>query len=236
MRIVTRIVDIKLVAVIYNGTTTAYASSTIAVNLPHQGGEGDTLIMASIGSKISAVRAGFFVLIVLLGCSVKVNAQLGTATLSGVVSDSTGAGIPGAEVTLQSTLEQASRQTVSGTTGSYVISAILPGTYQLTVKANSFEAQTLTNIILVAGQGSTLNVALGIAKAVTEVEVKEAPPLLQTTTATVGSDVTGKQVVELPLLGRSFQSLLQILPGVAYVGTDAYNFSIGGGGYNSVGA
>jgi len=236
MRIVTRIVDIKLVAVIYNGTTTAYASSTIAVNLPHQGGEGDTLIMASIGSKISAVRAGFFVLIVLLGCSVKVNAQLGTATLSGVVSDSTGAGIPGAEVTLQSTLEQASRQTVSGTTGSYVISAILPGTYQLTVKANSFEAQTLTNIILVAGQGSTLNVTLGIAKAVTEVEVKEAPPLLQTTTATVGSDVTGKQVVELPLLGRSFQSLLQILPGVAYVGTDAYNFSIGGGGYNSVGA
>jgi len=67
-------------------------------------------------------------------------------------------------------------------------------------------------------------------------EVKEAPVLLQTTTATVGSEVTGTQFVELPTLGRSFQSLLAILPGVAYVATDAYNFSIGGGGYNSVGA
>src|SRR5690242_14473091 len=134
--------------------------------------------MARIRSQISTVSTGFFMLLVSLGCSVTLNAQLGTATLSGMVSDSTGAGIPGAEVTLQSTLEQASRQTVTSSTGSYVIPAILPGTYRLTVNAKSFEPQTLTSIILAAGQGSTLNVTLSIAKAVTEVEVKEAPPLL----------------------------------------------------------
>ena len=174
--------------------------------------------------------------LILLGFGRRVDAQLATATLSGVVSDPSGAGIPAAEVTLRSTLEQASRQTLTDSTGTYVIPAILPGTYELVIKAGGFESQTLTNIVLVAGQGSTLNATLTLRKTVTEMEVKEAPPLLQTTTATVGAEVTEKQFVELPLLGRSFQSLLAILPGVAYVSTDAYNFSIGGGGYNSVGA
>jgi len=176
------------------------------------------------------------VLISLVYCP-DLSAQLATATLSGVVSDTSGARIPGAQVTLQSMTEQASRQTVTDSSGSYVIPAILPGTYKLLVKAPSFEAQTLTDILLVAGQGSTLNVSLSVGKTVTEMEVKEAPPLLQTTTATVGSEVMGSQFEALPLLGRSFQSLLAILPGVSYVGTDAYNFSVGGGGgYNSVGA
>jgi hypothetical protein len=168
-----------------------------------------------------------------LGCCAKLNAQLATATLSGVVSDPTGAAIPGAQVTLQSTLEQASRQTVTDSTGTYVIPAILPGSYQLVVKAGGFETQTLTGIVLVAGQGSTLNATLTVGKAITEVEVKEAPPLLQTTTATVGSEVTGTQFVALPLLGRSFQSLLAILPGVAYIPTtNGYNFSINGASVN----
>ena len=192
--------------------------------------------MISTRSKVWSAFTGLVVLGVFWGCCVDLNAQLATATLSGVVSDPTGAAIPGVQVTLQSTQEQASRQTGTDGTGAYVISAILPGTYQLVVKASGFQAQTLTNIVLVAGQGSTLNASLTVARAVTEMEVKEAPPLLQTTTATVGSEVTGSQFVELPTLGRSFQSLLAILPGVAYVATDAYNFSIGGGGYNSTGA
>jgi hypothetical protein len=168
-----------------------------------------------------------------LGCGVNLNAQLATATLSGVVSDSTGGAIPGAQVTLQSTLEQASRQTVTDSTGAYVVPAILPGSYQLVVKAGGFETQTLTGIVLAAGQGSTLNATLTVAKALTEVEVKTAPPLLQTTTASVGAEVTGTQFVALPLLGRNFQSLLAILPGVAYVPPpNGYNFSVAGTGIN----
>ena len=188
-------------------------------------------------SPMWSVFVGLVALAVFLGCCMDLQAQLASAALSGMVSDSSGAGIPGAQVTLESMLKQASRQTVTDSTGAYVIPAILPGTYKLLVKANSFEAQTLTNIVLIAGQGSTLNVSLLVGKTVTEMEVKEAPPLLQTTTATVGSEVSGSQFQAFPLLGRSFQSLLAILPGVAYVSTDAYNFSIGGGGgYDSLGA
>jgi hypothetical protein len=175
-------------------------------------------------------------LVLSLGVSSDLKAQLGTAVLSGVVNDPAGAVIPGAQVILQSTTEQASREAVTDASGSYVIPAILPGSYQLTVKGNGFETQTLTGIVLAAGQGSTLNVTLSVGRTVTQVDVKEAPPLLQTTTATVGSEVSGTEVTSLPLLGRSFQSLLAILPGVAYVGTDAYNFSFGGGSYNALGA
>jgi len=85
--------------------------------------------------------------LILLGFGRRVDAQLATATLSGVVSDPSGAGIPAAEVTLRSTLEQASRQTLTDSTGTYVIPAILPGTYELVIKAGGFESQTLTNIV-----------------------------------------------------------------------------------------
>lgn len=177
------------------------------------------------------------VLIMMIGISpLWLSAQLATATLSGVVRDPSGAAVPGAQVTLESTVEQASRHTVSNSAGAYVIPAILPGSYRLVVRAQGFQTQTLINIVLAAGQGSTLNVSLTLAKAVAEVEVKAAPPLLQTTTAAVGSEITGTEFVALPLLGRSFQSLLAFLPGVAYTAAGAYNFSIGGGGYGSTGA
>ena len=165
--------------------------------------------------------------------TVGLKAQIGTASLSGNVTDPTGALIPGAHVSLQSTSEKAARETVSDAAGVYFIPAILPGTYQLVVKAQGFETQTLTSIVLLAGQGSTLNVALGIAKAEQMVTVKEAPPLLDTTTATVSSEVTAEQFTALPMLGRSFQSLLAILPGVAYVGPpNGYNFTVAGAALN----
>jgi len=143
-------------------------------------------------SRMFNALAGLVAAAMYLGLSVDLNAQVGTATLSGVVTDSSGAAVPGAQVVLESTLERAIRQTVTDSTGGYVIPALNPGSYQLVVKATSFEGQTLTGIVLTSGQGTTLNVTMGVAKAVTEVNVKAAPPLLETTTATVGAVVTSK--------------------------------------------
>jgi hypothetical protein len=95
-------------------------------------------------------------------------------------------GIPGAEVGLQSTAERASRQTVTDATDGYFIPALNPGTYQLVVTARGFQPQTVTGISLTTGQGTTLNVTLGVAKAITQLEVKETSPLLQTTSSAVG--------------------------------------------------
>jgi len=70
--------------------------------------------------------------------SVALKAQVGTATLSGVITDSTGAIIPDAEIILSHVEQQSVRKTVSGTEGQYVIPAIPPGSYKLTVKKEGF--------------------------------------------------------------------------------------------------
>src|SRR5450432_838636 len=158
----------------------------------------------------------------LLLYSAVLRAQMGMATLSGVVTDPTGLAVPSAQVTLQSATENASRETVTNAGGQYVIPAIPPGTYRLIVKASGFQSQTFTGIGLTSGQGSTLNATLSISQAVAEVTVNEAPPLLESTTATLGSVVDSHQFTELPQLGRNFTTLLNILPGVSPVpGADA---------------
>jgi hypothetical protein len=162
----------------------------------------------------------------LLAYTLELHAQVGMATLSGVVKDPSGGGIPGAQVDLESTTEHSRRQTASDNTGAYVIPAINPGTYQLVVKASGFATQTLTDIVLTSDQGTTLNVTLVVGRNVTEVSVKEAPPLLETTTSTVGSEVTSTQFTELPTLGRNFTELIGILPGTVKLNPpDSYNLN-----------
>ena len=173
--------------------------------------------MISIRSRIITALAGLVVLVVFLACCMNLNAQVATATLSGTVSDASGAGIPGAQVTLAGMLEKTSRQMVTDAQGRYMFPSILPGSYQLVVAAKAFQTQTLTNIVLTVGQGSTLDVVLSVAKAVEVVNVKEAPPLLQTTTATLGADVTATEFTTLPMSGRNFKELLGILPGVTVI-------------------
>ena len=143
--------------------------------------------------------------------------QPNMAMLSGTVSDPSGAPIPGAQVVLQSTTEKRSRQAVTDSIGSYVIPEILPGAYQLVITKTSFQPTTLTGIQLSAGQGSTLNVELKLPTTITEMLVTAAPPLLETTTSSLGGEVSAKEFTELPLLGRNFTSLLNILPGVSPV-------------------
>jgi hypothetical protein len=161
-------------------------------------------------------------------------AQVGTATLSGVIADASGASVPNAEVSLESLLRQFSRKAVSNISGEYVIPAIPPGTYKLIVTAQGFGYETRTDIPLSSGQSSTLNVALTVSGATQQVTVLEAPPLLQTTTATVGTVVQTSQINELPLLGRNFTTLTTIAPGVAPVNAPdgGSPSSVGGTGVN----
>ena len=170
--------------------------------------------------------AGLLALIILAGLCQPLSAQIGTANLSGTVIDSTGAVIPDAQVVLKSMTENASRQTTTDAVGRYQIPAILPGTYSLVVDARGFEAQRLENISLSSGQGSTLNVTLQPGVQVTQVNVTGEVPLLETTTASVGTTIPSEMATSLPLLGRNFTSLITILPGVAAVNPpDSHNYA-----------
>jgi Carboxypeptidase regulatory-like domain len=151
--------------------------------------------------------------LLVLCCGTYVNAQMGVAVLSGTVTDPTGALVPGAKVTLSSATENATRDTVADSKGQYVIPAIPPGTYALTVNANGFQPQTFNNIRLTSGQGSTLNVSLALSKTTQETTVTEAPPLLETTTATLGAVVDSHQFTELPQLAGTSRQWSIYFPG-----------------------
>lgn len=176
--------------------------------------------------------AGVFLLLLLASIRRPLYAQVGMATLSGIVMDASGAVIPNAQITLESVQEHLSRQTVANSTGAYVIPAILPGTYRLVVAAKGFQTQTFDNIILSSGQGSTVNATLQVGEAKATVTVTEQSPLLQTTTATMGATVTARKITALPLQGRNFSALLTTLPGVAPFDYSRENLSPGGTAIN----
>lgn len=156
-------------------------------------------------------------------------AQVGTATLSGTVTDPSGASIAQAEVTLESTERQFTRRHTADAQGSYIMTALPPGTYKLAVAAPGFRPENLTDVSLGSGQASTLNVKLSLLAATEQVTVSEAPPLLQTTNATIGSTVESKEVTELPLVGRNVTRALLIVPGVSPVdASDTFNRSVAG--------
>jgi len=153
--------------------------------------------------------------VILTGFHQPLRAQVGTASLSGMVADPSGAAIPSAEVGLESMTRKAVRKTVTDSLGSYVFTSLLPDTYQLVVEAKGFATKTTQNIEMTSGQGSTLNITLELGAEATRVTVDATAPLLQTTTATLGSEVGPEQLTSLPLLGRSFTDMMLILPGAS---------------------
>lgn len=179
-----------------------------------------TRLLGSLGlSRVVGVFAGLVALVILTSSYQPLQAQVGTASLNGTVTDPSGAAVPSAEVVLESVTRKAARKTVTDSAGHYVFTSLLPDSYELVVTATGFATKKTQNVQLSSGQGSTLNVAVELGTETTTVDVGGEAPLLQTTTATMGSTVDSKQVTSLPLLGRAFTDLMLILPGASIPGT-----------------
>lgn len=144
-------------------------------------------------------------------------AQMGTASLGGLITDPSGSTIPDATVTLESVTQKYVRSTATNSAGEYKLPALPPGEYKLTIARAGFNGRAETGIILTSGQASTIDVSLAVESASQQLTVTEAPPLLQTETATLGTTIEGRQATDLPVLGGSFLNLLSIAPGVAPV-------------------
>jgi hypothetical protein len=137
------------------------------------------------------------------------------ASISGTVTDATGAVISGAKVTL-TTAAGLKEETQSDEKGAYSFTKLEAGTYNLTVTAPGFGVETLTNIGLTAGQQLPLESTLQPESAKSEVEVKEqGPGEVEVENATVSGTITQKEVVNLGLNGRNFTQLIALAPGVS---------------------
>lgn len=163
----------------------------------------------------------------LLACS-RCPAQVASAELSGTVLDASGAVVPNAKVTANQTATNTARATVSGKSGEYVISALAPGAYTVTVDAPGFRKLVHSGVSLQINQQATLNLTLEIGEASETVEVTGTPPLLQAQSSSLGTVVNEKLVNQLPLNGRNFVQLATLSPGVNGVGFSASGTIMGG--------
>src|SRR6266481_4934661 len=139
-----------------------------------------------------------------------------TATLNGVVRDSSGAVIPRATVTLHNTDTSTERESLTNDSGLYVFVSVPPGEYVLKVTKNGFTTATQGLHVLV-NQASTQDFALRVGSTQESVTVEASAVNLETGNATLGSVIESKQVRDLPLNGRNFTQLLALTPGVSPV-------------------
>jgi hypothetical protein len=139
-----------------------------------------------------------------------------TATLNGVVRDSSGAVIPQATVTLHNTDTGTDRDSLSNDSGLYVFVSVPPGEYVLKVTKNGFTSATHGLHVLV-NEASTQDVTLRVGSTQESVTVEASAVNLETANATLGAVIESKQVLDLPLNGRNFTQLLALTPGVAPV-------------------
>ncbi|WP_353069685.1 carboxypeptidase regulatory-like domain-containing protein [Tunturibacter empetritectus] len=140
-------------------------------------------------------------------------AQLTTADILGTVTDATGAVVPNATVVLTNTGTNEKRTTTSNGSGDYSFNLLPVGHYSVSVKAAGFQAQVVRDLSVEAGDRARNDVHLLTGSTDTVVEVTASTPLLQADSATVSSTVTAKAVQDLPLNGRNFVQLVQLVPG-----------------------
>ena len=140
--------------------------------------------------------------------------QVDEGSIAGTIQDTTGAVVPGAQVTLLNTDQGTTLQTRSGGNGEYSFSPVRIGHYSLTATAKGFSKTTQENLVVAIAQHLTVNVQLKPGAATETVEVTTAPPLMQTEEASVGQVITQESVNSLPLNGRNFTFLAQLGAGM----------------------
>ncbi len=142
--------------------------------------------------------------------------------VNGSITDSTGASVANASVTLLSTGTAATRTTVSSSAGEFSFPDLPVGEYTLTVTASGFATEKFANVSVAAGNVYTLPVKLSVSNSTETVEVNASGVALDTTSAVLTTDLPTQVVNEAPNNGRDFTQLLQFTPGFA-------GYSINGG-------
>lgn len=142
-------------------------------------------------------------------------AQKVSSTIRGTVTDPTGAAISGADVTARNEQTNSSRSVKTSDAGEFVLPELEAGNYEVRIKQANFKEFVSNGIQLYVSSTVVVNASLQVGSAAEQVTVEANPVQVETTTGAVGNVVEGKQIRELPLNGRSFVQLTQLMPGVS---------------------
>jgi hypothetical protein len=155
------------------------------------------------------------VAILLMFAGLTARAQELAATLSGMVTDTSGAVVPHAAITITlNGVNGTARQVESDGAGNYTVTNLTAGTYALTVVAPGFATYKEGHIVLDVAEKHSVNIALKAGAVSTTVTVEDNPVSVDTDTSAQAGTISGQQVRELELSSRSFEQLVTLQPGV----------------------
>jgi hypothetical protein len=141
------------------------------------------------------------------------SAQTFRGSIQGTITDSSGAAIPGAQVKVSSPSTGLTRTVSTNDLGGYVASELPLGTYNITVEKEGFGSVKLTGIPVSVGSPTRADAKLSAGAVQEEVQVTAEVPLVETTSNTTGGSIEAAQVAELPVNGRDYTKLLELVPG-----------------------
>lgn len=149
-------------------------------------------------------------------CALMAYGQVLYGSLTGAVTDASGAVVSGAQVTALEVRTGVTQTATSDANGTYRFINLLPGTYKVTITAPGFAKQETSGVIVRTNEVARVNAALKVASATQAVTVTTEAAILQTDKSDVHTDLTSQQIQDLPTMGtqgRNFQSLLRTIPG-----------------------
>src|SRR5271169_811746 len=188
-------------------------------------------------SRLLAVRSSAVLCLVLAFCVLPANAQLYTGSISGAVTDPSGAVVPGAHVVATDVDKGFAFPGTTDGTGRYLLRSIPPATYNVSVAAAGFAKQRNDGVIITVNLSATVNFSLTVGAASQTVEVKASGVELQTQDAVTGQVIDRRAINSLPLVGRDVLQLTFLAPGIVSVaeasrndeGFTGVNFNSNGG-------
>src|ERR1700723_3029452 len=140
-------------------------------------------------------------------------AQVPLASINGIVTDPKDAVVAGAHVTVVNAAQGLSRETVSNSSGLYSLSDLPPGAYSLRIEEPGFAVSEFGNIVLLAGQSTTIDARLAVARTGTTVEVNASAATVDVTQSMIQGQITSQTIESIPLNGRNFLELAYLVPG-----------------------
>jgi len=163
---------------------------------------------------LSDIRRFSILLAVILVLAAGLYGQSFTAALRGVVTDSSGAVVPGAKVIITEAERNVQHPVITDDAGRYNATSLPPGPYTITVEAQGFKKQSRPTFQLLVQQQATIDFQLEVGDVNTTVEVTGSAELLNTTIANLGQVVENKYIISLPNIGRNTMGLTYLTPGV----------------------
>ncbi len=185
------------------------------------------MISRTTSTSIAFVLATFVALTLSLFVSVPVSAQVTGATLQGTVTDTSGATVPNANVSIENTATGITRATTTDSAGVYSVPNLVVGSYDVSASAPGFSTQVERGVEVTVGAVRVQNFSLQVGQVNQKILVTAEAPNVELATSTISAVVNSTTVRELPLNGRDWSSLAVLQPGIVSVRTQAPTSGLG---------